>query len=47
MNQLQNGGFLNLPYIKAFKLVIKMWKTGKPLLFNNIDYLYQGINFKI
>ena len=48
MNQLQNGGSLNLPYIEAFKLLeFSDWNVENKVILNNADYLCKGINAKV
>ena len=50
MIQLQNGGFLNLPYIEAFKLLkFSDWnvENRQNVILNNDDYLCKGIKDKV
>ena len=50
MNQLQNGGSLNLPYFEAFKLLkfsdknVENWQS---VILNNVDYLCKGIKAEV
>ena len=46
MIQLQNGGFLNLPYIEPFKVLkFSDWnvENRQNVILNNVDYLCKGI----
>ena len=50
MIQLQNGGSLNLPYIKAFKLLkFSDWnvENRQNVILNNADYLCKGIKAEV
>ena len=50
MNQLQNGEFLNLPYIEAFKLLkFSDWnvENRQNVILNNVDYLCKGIKAEV
>ena len=50
MNQLQNGGSLNLPYIQAFKLLkFSDWnvENRQNVILNNVDYLCKGIKGEV
>ena len=50
MIQVQNGGSLNLPYIKAFKLLkFSDWnvENRQTVILNNVDYLFKGIKAEV
>ena len=50
MNQLQNGGSLNLPYIEAFKLFKFIdWnvENRQNVILNIVDHLCKGIKAKV
>ena len=50
MDQLQNGGSLNLPYIEAFKLLkFGDWnvENRQNVILNNVDYLCKGIKAEV
>ena len=50
MNQLQNGGSLNLPYIEALKLLkFSDWnvENRQNVILNNVDYLCKGIKAEV
>ena len=50
MIQLQNGGSLNLPYIKAFKLLkFSDWnvENRQNVILNNVVYLCKGIKAEV
>ena len=50
MIQLQNGGSLNLPYIKAFKLLkFSDWneENRQNFILNNVDYICKGIKAEV
>ena len=50
MNQLQNGGSLNLPYIEAFKLLkFRDWnvENRQNVILNNVDYPCKGIKTEV
>ena len=50
MNQLQNGGSLNLPCNEAFKLLkFSDWNVGNKqnVILNNFDYLCKGIKAEV
>ena len=50
MIQLKNGGSLNLPYFKAFKLLkFSDWnvENRQNVILNNADYLCKGIKAEV
>ena len=50
MNQLQNDGSLNLPYIDAFKLLkFGDWnvENRQNVILNNVNYLCKGIKAEV
>ena len=50
MNQLQNDGSLNRPYIEVFKLLkFSDWnvENRQNVILNNVDYLCKGIKAEV